>query len=154
MRVWLSWARVSVVAVVVVATMSAPVVVTDASSAGAALPPVSGCGFRLGAIANQGAAGTVFYSVVLEPNSPAQHCTAAVTFTATATIAPQFASHGQYHNIAHNPLTATEVVGFTPGRLAARDRNRVEWLPLCRSCIPRDASLRRREPERVRRDRA
>ena len=116
MRVWLSWARVSVVAVAVAATMSAPVVVTDASSAGAALPPVSGCGFRLGAIANQGAAGTVFYSVVLQPNSPAQHCTAAVTFTATATIAPQFASHGQYHNIAHNPLTATEVVRFTPGR--------------------------------------
>ena len=113
MRVWLSWARSSVVALAVAATMSAPVVAGDASSAGAALPQVSGCGFRLGAIANRGAAGTVFYSIVLEPNSPAQHCTAVVTFTATATIAP----HGSYRNIAHNPLTATEVAGFTPGRL-------------------------------------
>jgi hypothetical protein len=117
MRVLLSWTRASVVVLCTVAAMSAPVVVADAPSAGAALPPVSGCGFRLGAIANQGAAGTVFYSVALQPNSPAQHCIAVVTFTAIATIAPQFASQGPYRNIAHNPLTATEVVGFTPGRI-------------------------------------
>ena len=117
MRVWLSWVRGSVVALGVVAAIAAPVVAADASSVGAALPPVSGCGFGLGAIANQGAAGTLFYSVILEPNSPAQHCTAVVTFSATATIAQPFSSHGSYRNIAHNPLTATEVVRFTPGRL-------------------------------------
>ncbi len=109
--------RVAIVTLAAVTAMSGTIAVADVSSAGAALPPVSGCGFRLGAIANQGAAGTVFYSVVLEPNSPAQRCTAVVSFTASATIAPQFASHGPYRNIAHNPLAAAEVVSFTPGRL-------------------------------------
>jgi len=117
MRVWFSWVRGPVVALVATA-MSASAVIAETSSVGAALPPVSDCSFRLGEIANQGAAGTLFYSMVLEPNSPAQHCIAVVTFTATATIAPQFASLGPYRNIAQNPLTATEVVGFTPGRLA------------------------------------
>ena len=111
-----SWVRRSIVVFGVVAAIAAPVTVADATGAGAALPPVSGCGFRLGEIANQGAAGTLFYSVVLKPNSPAQRCTTAVTFTAMAAIASQFASHGPYRNIVHNPLTATEVVEFTPGR--------------------------------------
>jgi hypothetical protein len=106
------------VALAIAAVMSVPVLVADVTSAGAALPPVSGCGFRLGAITNHGAMGTTTYSVVLEPNSPAQRCVATVTFTATATIAPQFASHGPYRNIRNNPLTATEVVGFAPGRAA------------------------------------
>lgn len=117
MNVLLSRVRSSIMVLCVLVAVSAPVAVADAPSAGAALPPVSGCGFRLGAITNQGAAGTVFYSVVLEPNSPAQHCIAVVTFTAAAAIAPQFTSQGPYRNIAHNPLTATEVVGFTPGRI-------------------------------------
>jgi hypothetical protein len=88
--------------------------VANARSAAAALPPVGGCGFRFGPISQQGAAGTFFFSIVLEPVSPAQNCTVAVRFTASITPTE---TGRQYTNIDNNPLTATETVSFVPGRL-------------------------------------
>ncbi len=90
-----------------------PVVATSTQSAGAALRPVSGCGFTFGRTSGQGAAGTLFFSVSLRPANPAQRCSVAVTFTATITNA---ATGHPYANIDHDPLTATQTVSFAPGR--------------------------------------
>jgi hypothetical protein len=81
-------------------------------TASAALPPVSGCGFHFGPVTEQGAAGTLFFAVTLEPASPAQRCTTLVGFTAAlrATGAP-------YTNVDNNPLISSEPATFTPGRL-------------------------------------
>ncbi len=91
-----------------------PVATAAAPPAAAALTPVVGCGFHFGPIDQQGAAGTLFYSVALEPANPAQRCTRSVTFTTTA-------AHGvpatRYIHIDNNPLTATQTVSFAPGRL-------------------------------------
>jgi hypothetical protein len=92
-----------------------PAVTSGATGASAALMPVVGCGFHFGATSEQGAAGTLFESVVLQPANPAQRCTTAVTFMAHA--APTAASAGPYTDIANNPLTATQTVTFVPGRL-------------------------------------
>ncbi len=90
-----------------------PAVTVGASSASAALRPIVGCGFHFGPITNEGAAGTIFYMAQLEPANPAQRCTTAVTFTASA----RPTSGGSYTTIDHNPLTATQTVSFAPGRL-------------------------------------
>ncbi|HLN16937.1 MAG TPA: hypothetical protein VK277_09325 [Acidimicrobiales bacterium] len=95
--------------------VSLPTIGAGPPGAGAALPPVSGCGFTLGPITPNGAAGTLFFSVLLVPDSPVQRCTVPVTFTTT--IAPVSASSGPYTNIDDNPLTAVEPVSFVPGRL-------------------------------------
>src|SRR5690242_87632 len=91
------------------AAMSVPVAVASAPAAHAALPPVTGCGFTLGPITEQGAAGTEIFLVTLRPVNPAQRCTIAVPFTASIT-----ANGAAYRNIQHNPLTATETVTFVP----------------------------------------
>jgi hypothetical protein len=101
------------VAVAVAVAGMVPLLVMGAPSASAALRPVAGCGYRFGALSSQGAAGTVFYSVLLVPNSPAQQCTTAVRFTAA--ISPTNRSVS-YTNIDDNPLTATETVSFARGR--------------------------------------
>jgi len=89
--------------------------VGDAQPASAALAPIVGCGFHFGAISEQGAAGTLFYTVVVEPANAAQRCTTALTFTASA--APLNPASGPYTTIQENPLTATQTVTFAPGRL-------------------------------------
>jgi len=94
--------------------LAVPAVAANAPGAAAVLPPVTGCGFHFGTVSVQGAAGTLVFSVALNPANPAQHCTTSVTFTTTAT-------HGapatRYTTIDHNPLTATQTVSFVPGRL-------------------------------------
>jgi len=88
-----------------------------APGAGAALKP-TGCGFHFGTVTQQGATGTVYYSVVLVPLSPAQHCTLVIPFTVSATVAPVLvAKTGPYTNIDDNPLSAVQTVSFVPGRL-------------------------------------
>jgi uncharacterized membrane protein YgdD (TMEM256/DUF423 family) len=92
-------------------------VTAGAPSASAALAP-TGCGFHFGTVTQQGATGTVFYSVVLQPLSPAQRCTLVIPFTASATVAPVLvAKTGPYTNIDDNPLHAVQTVSFVPGRL-------------------------------------
>ena len=148
MRALLSRTRATALALLAVAAISVPAVVADAPGAGAALPPVSGCGFHLGAITNQGAAGTLFFMMALEPNSPAQRCVTAVTFTATATIAAQFSAQGPYRNITHNPLSATETVTFTPGRVPRRSgwRGAASTAPTPRLRAPCGSSSATRRP--------
>jgi uncharacterized membrane protein YgdD (TMEM256/DUF423 family) len=90
-----------------------PVVAANAPSAGAALRPVTGCGFRLGHISQQGAAGTLFFMVSLRAANPAQRCSVAVAFSATI---ENEATGRPYANIDHDPLAATETVSFAPGR--------------------------------------
>jgi hypothetical protein len=92
--------------------------VGDAQPASAALVPVVGCGFHFGALSEQGAAGTLFFSVVLEPANAAQRCTTAITFTMSA--APTNPAAGPYTTIQENPLSATQTVTFAPGRLPPR----------------------------------
>jgi uncharacterized membrane protein YgdD (TMEM256/DUF423 family) len=87
--------------------------VLGAMPAGAALRPVVGCSFQVGDAFEQGAAGTLYYTVKLLPNNEAQRCTTAVTFTTTVS-----ATGAAYTNIAHDPLTATQTVSFAPGRVA------------------------------------
>ena len=102
----------------VAAVMGVPGLAGAAPDAGAAVRPVAGCPFSLGAISQQGAAGTLFFAVTLNPSSPAEACTVSVTFSVSVQISPALLpSAGPYRNIDHNPLTATEVVTFTPGRL-------------------------------------
>ncbi len=124
MRTWLSPARrarvrrpllSAAVVVGVGVALAVPAVTATASSAQAALAPVVGCGFHFGPITDQGAAGTEFLSVALRPANPAERCTTALTFTATATPSST-ATH--YTTIDDNPLTATQTVSFAPGRLA------------------------------------
>ena len=95
--------------------VAVPVLALDAPNAGSALAPVVGCGYRFGPLIVRGAAGTLFYSVVLEPRSPAQQCSTGVKFTAD--ISPSAAT-GPYTNIDNNPLTGTETVSFAPARRA------------------------------------
>jgi uncharacterized membrane protein YgdD (TMEM256/DUF423 family) len=114
MRTWLPTGR-HFLALATGLALLFPVLTADAPPASAALAPVAGCNFRFGPTGEQGAAGTLFFSVVLEPSNAAQRCTTAVTFTASA--APNAASAGPYTNIDHNPLTATQTVTFAPGRL-------------------------------------
>jgi uncharacterized membrane protein YgdD (TMEM256/DUF423 family) len=90
-----------------------PVIAANAPSAGAALKPVVGCGFHLGRISGQGAAGTLFFMVSLRPDNPAQRCSIAVAFSASITNS---ATGRPYTNIDHDPLTATQTVSFVPGR--------------------------------------
>jgi len=93
--------------------MLAASVVGEAQAAVAAIPQ-GACNFRFGAISDSGAAGTVYYTVTLEPADPAQHCTTDVAFTVTATHGP---SGTRYTSIDDNPLTAMQTVRFAPGRL-------------------------------------
>ena len=103
--------RVATVAAVVFG-VTLPVLATRAATATAALPPHPGCGFHLGPLSSQGAAGTLYFMTVLEPDNLAQDCTLAVQVTA------QIRSQGPpYFNIDNNPMTATETVSFLPGRL-------------------------------------
>jgi uncharacterized membrane protein YgdD (TMEM256/DUF423 family) len=90
-----------------------PVVAANAPSAGAALRPVTGCGFQPGQISQQGAAGTLFFMVSLRADNPAQRCTVAVAFSAEI---QSEATGRPYANIDHDPLAATETVSFVPGR--------------------------------------
>ena len=113
MRPWISRARRALVVAGLAVGVSVPIVAIGAPDAGAALPPVVGCGFHLGRVTEEGAAGTLFFFAELRPNSPAQHCTAAVTFTAAV-----HATGTQYTNIDNNPFTATQTVSFVPARLA------------------------------------
>ena len=119
MRTWISAARRSLTmaaaATCVGLALAVPAVTVTASTAHAALAPVAGCGFHFGPISEQGAAGTLFFSVVVPPANPAQRCTTSITFTATATPSST-AAH--YTTIDANPLTATQTVAFAPGRLA------------------------------------
>jgi hypothetical protein len=86
--------------------------------AGAALRPVAGCGFSFGATSALGAAGTVYYSVELLPANAAQWCTTSVPLTASIdVVAALFPETGPYTDIEDDPLTATQVVSFEPGRL-------------------------------------
>jgi len=102
------------VAVVGLALVAAvPAVATGTQTAGAALKPVTGCGYQPTQISQQGAAGTLFFMVVLRAANPAQRCSVAVPFTAT--IESQTTGR-LYANIDHDPLTATETVSFVPGR--------------------------------------
>jgi uncharacterized membrane protein YgdD (TMEM256/DUF423 family) len=102
------------VAVVGLALVAAvPAVATGTQTAGAALKPVSGCGFQLGRISSQGAAGTLFFMVSLKPDNPAQRCSVAVPFSATIV---DLATGRPYANIDHDPLAATQTVSFVPGR--------------------------------------
>jgi hypothetical protein len=118
MQPWISRLRRSLAVTCLAIGVSVPVLAVSAPRAGAALPPVAGCGYHFGPITQNGAAGTLFFAAVLEPDSPAQRCSVAVTFTATATIAAALlVTAGPYTNIDHNPLTATETVSFVPGRL-------------------------------------
>jgi uncharacterized membrane protein YgdD (TMEM256/DUF423 family) len=119
MRTWLSTARRSVTVAGLGLALAVPAVTANAQSASAALAPVVGCRFHFGAIGEQGAAGTLFFSVVLQPANPAQRCTTAVTFTTSATPTA-IATTGPYTTIDHNPLTATQTVSFAPGRLPPR----------------------------------
>jgi hypothetical protein len=86
------------------------------TDAGAVVAPVAGCGFHLGTISQSGAAGTLFFSVVLQPTSPAEHCTTSVRFTAS--VSPATTTPGPYTDIDDDPLTTSETVSFVPGRLA------------------------------------
>jgi uncharacterized membrane protein YgdD (TMEM256/DUF423 family) len=112
MRPWISRARGASLVVGLAVGVSVPVVAISAPSAGAALRPVVGCPFHVGNSIEQGAAGTLYFTVELRPDSAAERCTVAVTFTTTirGSIAP-------YTNIAGNPLTSTQTVSFAPGRL-------------------------------------
>src|SRR5271167_1238849 len=93
---------------------SLPALTVGTTTADAALPPVSGCGFTLGPITPNGAAGTLFFSVLLVPSSPVQRCTVPVAFTTTIAA---LAGSGPYTNIDNNPISALEAVSFIPGRL-------------------------------------
>ncbi len=97
---------------VFIATVAFGLGLAGGGTASAALPPVNGCGFRFGPVSQQGAAGTVFYFVALEPASPAQRCSTVVGFTASLR-----AAGAAYTNVDNNPLASTELVSFTPGRL-------------------------------------
>jgi len=112
--VGLSIARRALMVVCTGALLAVPAVAAGARGASADSPQGVGCNFRFGAISDQGAAGTLYYMAVVEPADPTQRCTTAVTFTVTAT-------HGvpsmRYTTIDDNPLTATQTVSFTPGRL-------------------------------------
>jgi hypothetical protein len=89
-----------------------------AAPAGAALRPVTGCGFSFGRTSAVGAAGTVYYSVDLLPANPAQACTTSVQLTASIDVAAALlVETGPYTNIENNPVTATQLVTFAPGRL-------------------------------------
>ena len=114
MRARLSIARRAFTVICAGTLAAVPVVAADAHIAIAASPQGGGCDFRLGTISDEGAAGTVYYTVTLEPADPAQHCTTAVTFTVTATHG---APSTRYTTIDDNPLTATQTVSFAPGRL-------------------------------------
>jgi hypothetical protein len=83
-----------------------------APHAGAAVPVVVGCGFHLGGVDQQGAAGTLYFIVTLEPANPAQSCTVPATVTVSAV--PR--TGGSYVDIDNNPLTATESATFRPNR--------------------------------------
>jgi uncharacterized membrane protein YgdD (TMEM256/DUF423 family) len=83
-----------------------------APPASAALVPVAGCPFHFGTFSEQGAAGTLVFVLDVLPQNPSERCTTPVTFTASVT-----ATGAAYTNIAHDPLTATQTVTFTPGRL-------------------------------------
>jgi|GEM_PF-4806631 len=97
---------------------AAPGLAGSSQLADAALPTVVGCGYHLGSINQQGAAGSLYFAVVLQPASPAQQCTISVTFTASLTPAASLlAASGPYTNIDNNPLTTAESVSFAPGRL-------------------------------------
>jgi hypothetical protein len=110
MRRWFSLVVLSV-------GLGAGVVTAGAPGAGASLAPTS-CGFHFGTVTQQGATGTVFYSVVLQPLGPAQRCTAVIAFTVSATVAPELVARtGPYTNIDDNPLKAVQTVSFVPGRL-------------------------------------
>jgi hypothetical protein len=95
------------------AFMVLPVWLVGSPPSGALLPPVSGCGYTFGPNGVLGAAGTEYFSFVLNPANPAQQCTVSVSFTAA--IAPN--AGGSYTNIDNNPLHATESVSFVAGRL-------------------------------------
>jgi hypothetical protein len=97
-----------------VTVLGVPAVSVDAPTAAAALPLVTGCSYHLGPIATQGAAGTLYYLIAVEPASPVQSCTTNVTFTAAITPT---AVGSSYTNILNNPLHATQSVTFVPGRL-------------------------------------
>ena len=106
------WRRMAAAAVTLMAAVSMAAV---APGADAALPSVPGCGFHFGPTSEQGAAGTLYFSVVLEPISVGQHCTVAVALSASVT--PLSAAAGPYLTIDHNPLAASVTVSFVPGRL-------------------------------------
>jgi hypothetical protein len=100
----------------VVSVAAIPAVALDAPAAGAALRPVTGCGFHLGStITESGAAGTEFLFLELVPASPAQDCTTSVPFTASITPVA-VATTGPYTDIDMNPLHASETATFAPGR--------------------------------------
>jgi hypothetical protein len=114
MRTSVPRVRAAVFALVAAFGLTLPVLAANAPDASAAVRPVAGCGFTFGGILQQGAAGTLFVSVALRPDSFAQHCTVPVTFTASVT--PQSAAASRYTNVVNNPLTATQTVTFVPGR--------------------------------------
>jgi hypothetical protein len=86
----------------------------DPPTAAAAVLPAANCGFTMGPITENGAAGTLFFTTVLRPLSLAENCTTSVTLAAA--IAPT-SPLMRYTNIDNNPLLAGETVSFRPGRL-------------------------------------
>jgi hypothetical protein len=98
------------------AARTAVVVAAPLAAAGggrSASTPAESCGFTLGPINGQGAAGTLYFAVALEALSPAESCTVPVTFQASITMA----SGVRYTDIDNDPMTNTETVSFVPGRV-------------------------------------
>jgi hypothetical protein len=96
---------------------SASALVIAAPDTHAALAPVVGCRFRLGSISEQGAAGTLYFSLPLTPANPAQRCTTAVNYDASVAPSPGLTATGLYTTVDNNPFQATQTVSFAPGRL-------------------------------------
>src|SRR5690348_8093674 len=108
-----SFTRVRRILVVVATTLvgAVPVMAVGAPGAGAALRPVTGCGFTLGPVSENGAAGTLFFMVDLRPSNPSQECTTTVTFQASITP-DAIGTTGPYTDIDGNPLSAAQTVTF------------------------------------------
>jgi uncharacterized membrane protein YgdD (TMEM256/DUF423 family) len=112
MRTWTSRAGAALLTAGLALGLSTAVVTVGAAPAGAALVPYAGCPFHFGDFADEGAAGTLYFTLDVLANNSAERCTTAVTFTASVS-----ATGAAYTNVANDPLTATQTVTFTPGRL-------------------------------------
>jgi hypothetical protein len=117
MRIKLVPARRSLAILALGLALAVPAVGARATGASAASPPIVGCGFHFGAISEQGAADTLYFSVALQPTNPAQRCTTSVKITTSVT-------HGApatlYTTVDNNPMTSTANLSFVPGRFPPR----------------------------------
>ena len=102
------WLRATGVGLAAVA--ASMLAVAGGGQAGAALSTTGGsCGFHLGPIQEEGAAGSAGLTVPVYPADPHQVCT--VTVTAHASLTP--ASGGTYTDVHGNPSTTTITLAFT-----------------------------------------